>query len=85
MTIPIIYGLIVLNSFIYFVVESKLEGTEYAVFPSEIKEIYPNLNVIGVACTVLFFVIINPLGYIFKLLHWIVHHRRYDDENESGM
>lgn len=83
MPILIIYAIIVLNSFIYFVVESKLEGNEYAVFPSEIKEIYPNLNMIGIACAVLFLMILNPLWYIFKLLHWIVHHRRDNNENET--
>lgn len=83
MPILIIYAIIVLNFFIYFVVESKLEGNEYAVFPSEIKEIYPNLNMIGIACAVLFLMILNPLWYIFKLLHWIVRYRRDNNENET--
>lgn len=85
MSILIIYGIIALSSFILFVIESKLEGIGYAFFPSEIKEIYPDLNMIGVACAVLFLMIANPLWYIFKGLYCLTHHRRDNDENESKM
>lgn len=76
------YLIIILFAFVWFSLEHFI-GNGFALFPSEIRENNPEISGMEIVFITELLIFFNPIWYIFKLLHWLTHHRRDNNENET--